>query len=87
MPTEQCNIRCTYCYEDFRLGRMKPDTVEGIRALLSNRIERLDQLYISWFGGEPMAAADIMFDLSSHAATLAARRPMMSYRAGITTNG
>ena len=87
MPTEQCNFRCTYCYEDFQLGRMKPDTVEGIRALLSNRIEELDQLYISWFGGEPLAAADIMLDLSSHAARLAARHPKMSYRAGITTNG
>ena len=87
MPTEQCNFRCTYCYEDFRLGRMSPDTVEGIRALISNRIDRLDQLYISWFGGEPLAAADIMLDLSSHAARLAGKHPKMSYRAGITTNG
>src|SRR5271170_4417622 len=87
MPTERCNFRCTYCYEDFLLGRMSSDTIEGIRALISNRIEKLDQLYISWFGGEPLAAADIMLDLSSHAAELASRRPMMSYRAGITTNG
>jgi uncharacterized protein len=87
MPTEQCNFRCTYCYEDFRLGRMSSDTVEGIRALISNRIDKLDQLYISWFGGEPLAAADIMLDLSSHAATLAGKHPKMGYRAGITTNG
>jgi len=87
LPTEQCNFRCTYCYEDFRLGRMGSDTVEGIRALISNRIDKLDQLYISWFGGEPLAAADIMLDLSSHAARLAAKQPKLSYRAGITTNG
>jgi len=87
MPTEQCNFRCTYCYEDFRLGRMNSNTIESLRSLLSNRIDKLDQLYISWFGGEPLAAADIVLDLSSHAAGLAAKRPKMSYRAGITTNG
>ena len=27
MPTEQCNFRCIYCYEDFRMGRMNSDTV------------------------------------------------------------
>ncbi len=87
MPTELCNFRCTYCYEDFRLGRMSSDTVEGLRALISNRIDRLDQLYLSWFGGEPLAAADIVLELSSHAARLAAKHPRVSYRAGITTNG
>jgi len=23
-PTEKCNFRCVYCYEDFALGRMTP---------------------------------------------------------------
>lgn len=87
MPTEQCNFRCTYCYEDFRVGRMSVDTVDGLRALISKRIEKLDQLYLSWFGGEPLAAADIVLDLSSHAARLAAKHPKLRYRAGITTNG
>jgi uncharacterized protein len=66
---------------------MNPNTIEGLRALISNRIDKLDQLYLSWFGGEPLAAADIVLDLSSHAARLAAKHPKLSYRAGITTNG
>ncbi|PPU93786.1 hypothetical protein XalbCFBP2523_04890 [Xanthomonas albilineans] len=33
LPTEKCNFRCTYCYEDFATGRMQPKVVEGIKAL------------------------------------------------------
>jgi wyosine [tRNA(Phe)-imidazoG37] synthetase (radical SAM superfamily) len=25
LPIEQCNFRCTYCYETFADGKMKPD--------------------------------------------------------------
>ena len=58
LPTEACNFRCTYCYEDFRLGRMSEDVVRGVEALLSRRAEGLARLEISWFGGEPLAAGD-----------------------------
>ncbi len=28
MPTEQCNFRCTYCYEDFAIGKMSKSTIQ-----------------------------------------------------------
>src|SRR5262245_31032656 len=31
MPTEACNFRCTYCYEDFRYQSMHPDVVLGVK--------------------------------------------------------
>ncbi|MBW8076944.1 MAG: radical SAM protein [Gallionella sp.] len=70
LPTEQCNFRCTYCYEDFRIGKMRPEVVTGIKNLIGQRVHDLRTLVIQWFGGEPLAAKDIMLDISRHARRL-----------------
>lgn len=66
LPTEQCNFRCVYCYEDFSIGRMKPEIVDSIKNLVDERIKDLSVLKIAWFGGEPLAARDIVIDLTSY---------------------
>ena len=30
MPTEKCNFRCSYCYEDYKKGKMKRPVIDGI---------------------------------------------------------
>ncbi|HLN62478.1 MAG TPA: radical SAM protein [Symbiobacteriaceae bacterium] len=87
MPTEACNCRCVYCYETFGHGRMAPATLDGIKALISDRAPLLQRLALSWFGGEPLLAADIVLEVSRHAAKLADIYPALSYRAHMTTNG
>jgi uncharacterized protein len=67
LPTEQCNFRCRYCYEDFKIGKMAPRVVNAVKSLLQNRISTLDRLDISWFGGEPLVATEIVRDIQSHA--------------------
>lgn len=84
-PTERCNLRCVYCYEDFQVGRMRPDVVSAIKALLDRRSADLDALDLSWFGGEPLLAKDIVYDLSEYAQQRA--KAGLSYRANMTTNG
>lgn len=37
LPTEQCNFRCVYCYENFKIGRMQRSIVEAVKKLLENR--------------------------------------------------
>ena len=32
-PTEKCNFRCTYCYEDFKIGKMPPKLQRAIELL------------------------------------------------------
>lgn len=86
-PTEQCNFRCTYCYEDFKLGRMSPPVVSGLKALLRHRFERLQLLTISWFGGEPLLALGLVEEVSEYILTLTRLHSHVVYTAGMTTNG
>ncbi|GHT13900.1 hypothetical protein AGMMS4956_10820 [Bacteroidia bacterium] len=86
-PTERCNFRCTYCWENHEQGTMSQTTVEAIKKLLSYRAPTLKALDIEWFGGEPLLAAHIIADLSAHIQRLLTAYPALRYSAGITTNG
>lgn len=59
-PTEDCNFRCTYCYEDFSIGKMSSDTVENLKLLIKSRFPKLRIFRLSWFGGEPLLAKNII---------------------------
>lgn len=85
LPTEQCNFRCTYCYEDFVLGRMSEATQRGVERLLERRVANVEHLRLSWFGGEPLAAKDIVLRLSRHAHALALAHDV-DFTGGLTTN-
>ena len=67
LPTEKCNFRCTYCYEDFAIGKMKIETVEAIKKFISARAPSLKFLTLSWFGGEPLLARDVIINIAKHA--------------------
>ena len=86
-PTEKCNFRCTYCYEDFSVGRMKPEMVSAVKAFIDRRCADLDFLQISWFGGEPLIAKDIVLDISEYATKLVNKYPKLRYEGDMTTNG
>jgi len=86
LPTEACNFRCVYCYETFRLKRMDPVVVEGVKRLLERRAPTLRKLTLSWFGGEPLLARDIMEDILGHAARLRASHPAVIFASDATTN-
>nr|WP_260407689.1 radical SAM protein [Planomonospora venezuelensis] len=87
MPTEKCNFRCTYCYEDFSIGRMGASTVEGVKRLVDRRLDGLRFLNVSWFGGEPLLARPVVEDISAHIAAAVAERPDVEYVGDMTTNG
>jgi uncharacterized protein len=85
-PTEKCNFRCTYCYEDFALGRMADSVADGIVALVASRSPDLKYLDIDWFGGEPLLAKELIFRVGSEIFDLC-RGYSILLRGSITSNG
>ncbi|WP_353175088.1 radical SAM protein [Delftia acidovorans] len=86
LPTEQCNFRCTYCYEDFSIGKMNRETINSIKNLLVHRVKTIKRLNLQWFGGEPLAAKSIMYEISAFAKTLCAEHGVF-FSGATTTNG
>ena len=86
MTTEQCNFRCTYCYETFARGKMTDETKSGVKALVKERAATLNNLHISWFGGEPLLELGIIEELSN-TFMAEAKENKIDYSADIVTNG
>ncbi|KUO94619.1 radical SAM/SPASM domain-containing protein [Ferroacidibacillus organovorans] len=86
LPTEECNFRCKYCYESFKRGQMAPNVIEGVKNLITQKSTHLDNLIISWFGGEPTEAPDVVFEISQHAQRMCEINNVQ-FRSGMTTNG
>lgn len=84
-PTEKCNFRCTYCYEDFTVGRMTATISNAVKKLIRNRFDDLQYLGISWFGGEPLLNKEIIYDISDY--ILKNKPSSLNFSAYITTNG
>jgi uncharacterized protein len=63
-PTMACNMACSYCYEENKQGRMSPSTIESIIQFVEKRAGGLKSLTVSWYGGEPLLAMDIIEDLT-----------------------
>ncbi|WP_432774700.1 radical SAM protein [Brevibacillus gelatini] len=86
LPTEQCNFRCVYCYEEFLRGSMPTELQAGLIKWVSSNIHRWDSLTVSWFGGEPLIAYDVIKNVSTELVKICATHNV-SYRAAMTTNG
>ena len=85
-PTEHCNFRCKYCYEDFAKGRMPASVIESVKRFLTKRTAGRQRLHLNWFGGEPLIATDIVLDLSRHAKAVCESNGT-TLTGSVTTNG
>lgn len=56
MPTEACNFRCIYCYENHTVNEEKKLNYDAILDFINKQLNlhSFQSIAIMWFGGEPM---------------------------------
>lgn len=86
LTTEECNFRCTYCYEAFSRGKMQEDTQDELIRFVDKQMSTRDGLLVSWFGGEPLEGLNVIRRLSPAFMNICKNQKKV-YFAGITTNG
>ncbi|MFN7963018.1 MAG: radical SAM protein [Thermoanaerobaculia bacterium] len=86
LSSEDCNFRCTYCYEDFARGTMKRWVRNGIKNLTLKRLPALTSLAVNWFGGEPLYGIEAIDDLAPFFHDLASENGL-AFNSKMTTNG
>ncbi len=87
-PTMGCNFDCPYCFENHRAGKMSADVQDDIVTLAERMLEAsgAKNISVTWFGGEPLLAPDII-DSLSHRLMALAEEQGGEYRGSIITNG
>ena len=87
-PTMGCNFDCPYCFEDHFAGKMSKEVQDDVVALAERMLDasHSKDISVTWFGGEPLLAPEIIESLSGRLMELVEKRGG-EYRAGIVTNG
>lgn len=87
-PTMGCNFDCPYCFEDHGRGKMSQEVQDDVMALAERMIDAagVKSVHVTWFGGEPLLACDVIDALSKRLIALTQERGG-EYRASIITNG
>ncbi|MBI4289019.1 MAG: radical SAM protein [Chloroflexi bacterium] len=85
-PHEDCNFRCTYCYDKFKNVKIISEAVAGLKALIERKSKDYRRITVSWFGGEPLLARDEVYELSDSFMHCCARTGA-EYSSSMTTNG
>ena len=88
-PTLDCNLRCWYCYESHKKGTLiSDDRIESIKKLIACKYkeDNFKDLFLSFFGGEPMiGASKVLFLIDS--AKYFCEQNEINFHVSFTTNG
>ena len=87
-PTIGCNFDCPYCFETHKPGKMSPQVQDDTVALAERMLDasKANSFSVTWFGGEPLLAPDVIETLSERLIRICEERGV-KYSASIVTNG
>lgn len=90
LTTMACNLRCTYCYEKERLGKLKmsEETLDKTIAWLKKRVDLVSpkKLTVIFFGGEPLLNVPAIRKVAESLIPYCKERGVQ-YEASMATNG
>jgi len=84
-PTLDCNFRCKYCFETHPKGKMSSETQAALVNFVESHLSRAKNFSVTWYGGEPLLAKEIIWSLSEKFLTLC-KNFSVDYNAFIITN-
>lgn len=87
-PTSDCNFRCSYCYEkdNIKHPKMSIETQDSIIQYVEKKSSTIENLTVTWYGGEPLLAMDVIENLSDKFLDIC-KKNNVEYFSGIITNG
>lgn len=87
-PTMNCNMACPYCYEKKEASKMTDEVIKALVEFVKYRLEEkgYKSLNISWYGGEPLLATDVIYKLSEEFIYLCDNMKI-AYNASMVSNG
>jgi len=89
-PTMDCNYNCDYCFESNKSNIFcNKETINNIISFIIDQInnnEQIENLHITWFGGEPLMQFDTIAYISKEIICYCKERSI-KYTANIITNG
>ena len=84
VPTTACNFACPYCFEPKKKAKvMTVEVMDGIISFINSH-KKAEDLYLTWYGGEPLLAFDIIRILYNR---IKAETNVTIKHHSITTNG
>jgi len=89
-PTMDCNFGCAYCFESHTRGGMPGPVQDGLVSFVEDLLGDAGadpQLSVTWFGGEPLMAMDVIEALTERFRAMVESGRARAYSADIITNG
>lgn len=87
-PTLNCNLKCTYCFEEKRNSNMTENIIQNLVTFVNEKIsqENISEVNVTWYGGEPLLGYKGIKRISKELQKIC-RDNKLRYTAGIITNG